>query len=428
MRSSILKFFLVCSTAFAGIAAAQSFSGRVTSSFYAYERADSIDQTSLHARGYQGFQFDYRTKNVLVHMFGQINSDFNTTLTGDGVLRMYNVYLQWRNIANRIDLKLGRQPVFGGINSGTFDGLQVRATIKKWLKLRAFGGGLLPASQEMKLTDDIDQNFLLGGQLSYLPGDELQINASYNLKRQNRPGYNTRRADEYGTVYTTFIEPRQQEYQLVSLDGYWTAKKDITLYTRHDFDLNHKNLTRSEINFNARLNEKFSLTGSYLFRSPLLPTNSIFSVFNIANNSEVEGGVNYRLNTTTSFYLNSAAIFYQSDQSLRMTVGMVRGNNSVQYFLRRGYAGVMDGVNLSSYYPMMDGKILPNLLVSWAKYKIDATDAESVNLFSGGLGITYKPRRSVSISSQFFLLHNKYYNNDYRFVVRLQYWFFVRQS
>lgn len=426
MRFKTLKLTLVCFALLASSVMAQTFSGRVTSSFYAYERSDSIDNTSTHARGYQGFQFDFRTKNILLRTFGQINSDFNTTLDGDGALRMYNLYLQWRNIANRIDVKLGRQPIFGGISSGTFDGglIQVKAT--KWLKFKAFGGGLLPDTQEMKLIDDLDKNFLMGGQVSYLPNDDLQLNASYNLKRQNRLGYNTRRADEYGNVFTTFIEPREQEYQLVSLDGYWRAKRDLTFFTRHDFDLNFDQLTRSEFNVNAAVNEKISLTGTYLFRSPLLPANSIFSVFNVANNSEIEAGVNYRLNQQMSIYFNSAAIMYDSDNSMRATVGCTRGNNSVQYFLRRGYAGVMDGVNLSSWYPMLAGKLMPNLMISWAKYKIDENVEDSINLFSGSLGVTYKPVRSISVSSQVYLLSNKYYEKDYRFLMRLQYWFFLR--
>ncbi|KAA3658778.1 MAG: hypothetical protein DWQ10_10405 [Calditrichaeota bacterium] len=426
MYSRIMKFFLVFLVLFIATASAQTFSGRVTSSFYAYERADSIDNTSTHARGYQGFQFDYRTKNILLRTFGQVNSDFNTTLDGDGVLRMYSLYLQWRNFANRVDLKLGRQPVFGGISSGTFDGASVQLKAAKWLRFKAFGGGLLPATQEMKLIDDLDKNFLMGGQISYIPNNDLIINASYNLKRQNRLGYNTRRSDEYGNVYTAFIEPREQEYQLVSLDGYWSAKKNLTVFTRHDFDLNHDQLTRSEFNVNAAVNEKISLTGTYLFRSPLLPANSIFSVFNIATNSEVEGGINYRMNQKLSFYVNSAAIMYDADNSLRTTLGVTRGNNSVQYFLRRGYAGIMDGFNLSSWYPMLGGKLLPNLMISWAKYKIDEDVEDSINLFSGSLGVTYKPVRSISVSSQVFLLSNKFYEKDYRFIMRLQYWFFMR--
>ncbi|KAA3612305.1 MAG: hypothetical protein DWQ05_20115 [Calditrichaeota bacterium] len=426
MLSSIMKYLLVFIAMFASLISAQTFSGRVTSSFYAYERADSIDVSSTHARGYQGFQFDYRTKNLLLRTFGQVNSDFNTTIDGDGVLRMYNLYLQWSNIAKRVDLKLGRQPVFGGINSGTFDGFQVKVKATKWLKFKAFGGGLLPATQEMKIIDDLDKNFLVGGQISYLPKSDLQVNASYNLKRQNRPGYNTRRSDEFGNVYSTFIEPREQEYQFVSLDGYWTAKKDLTLFTRHDFDLNHENLTRSEFNVNAALNEKISITGTYLFRSPLLPANSIFSVFNVADNSEYEAGINYRLNQRMSVYLNSAAIVYESDESIRSTIGLTHGNNSVQYFLRRGYAGVMDGFNLSSYYPLMGGKLMPNVMISWASYKIDENVDEGINLFSGSFGLAYKPIRSVSVSTQLYLLSNKYYDNDYRFLMRLQYWFFVK--
>ncbi|MDZ7292132.1 MAG: hypothetical protein ONB44_19840 [candidate division KSB1 bacterium] len=72
----------------------QTFSGRVTSSFYAFEGSDSTTLTSGHARGYQAFQFDLGGSNVVFRTYGQLDNDFNTRLAGDGKVRIYNFYLE----------------------------------------------------------------------------------------------------------------------------------------------------------------------------------------------------------------------------------------------------------------------------------------------------------------------------------------------
>ena len=52
VRAAIFRsiLFLIVSATLAG---AQTFSGRLTSSFYTFERSDTVGSSSTHARGYQ---------------------------------------------------------------------------------------------------------------------------------------------------------------------------------------------------------------------------------------------------------------------------------------------------------------------------------------------------------------------------------------
>ena len=97
---------------------AQTFSGRLTSSFYAYERSDSSTSASHDARAYQAFQFDLAGKNFALRTYGQLDRDFASRLAGDGKARLYNFYLDWKNLGNRVDVQLGRQPIFSGVAVG----------------------------------------------------------------------------------------------------------------------------------------------------------------------------------------------------------------------------------------------------------------------------------------------------------------------
>jgi hypothetical protein len=404
---------------------AQTFSGRVTSAFYAFERSDSTDLTSTHGRGYQAFQFDYGTENIVFHTFGQLDNDFSTRLAGDGKVRMYNFHLELKNIFKRADLKLGRQPVFAGVATGTVDGAQIKVRAAKWLRLKGFGGGSLPADQRFKLVDDFSKNYMAGGQAVLAPNADWNISLSYFNKRQQRESYFAQRADSIGNVFTLFVEPSNRAFEFASVDASWNVKR-TSFYGRSDYDLLGDQFTRAELSVRSEVSSNVVLNGSYTFRSPRLPWNSIFSAFDVENNQEVEGGIYCRLNRAWRFYGNAAGIFYSSDESLRLTVGSECNYGGLNYVRRSGYAGDLNGVNASVYYPLQQGRILPSAQLSWASYKLETEASERQDLFAGAAGLLVRPWNVLTIDSQLQYLHNRFYSNDTRFIVRLQYWFFAK--
>jgi hypothetical protein len=404
---------------------AQTFSGRVTSAFYAFERSDTVNATSTHARGYQSFQFDFGNENLAFHTFGQFDNDFSTRLAGDGKVRMYNFHLEWKNIARRADVKLGRQPVFAGAGVGTIDGAQLKLRAAKWLRLKGFGGSLLPADQRFQVIANRDNNYMVGGQAVIAPNAELNVGLSYFNKHQLRSGYYALRADSIGNVFTLFVEPADRAFEYTSLDASWNVKR-TSFYGRSDYDMLGDQLTRAEFSVRSEVSPNIVLNGSYTFRSPRLPWNSIFSAFDIEDNHEVDGGFYYRYKPSLRFYGNAAGIFYSHDESLRLTVGAECNYGSLSAVHRSGYAGNLNGLNASLYYPTQEGKVLPNAQLSWASYKLAADASDRESLFSGAAGLLIRPWNVLTIDSQLQYLHNRFYSNDARFLVRLQYWFFKK--
>ena len=405
---------------------AQTFSGRFTSAFYAYERSDSTNLNASLARGYQSFQIDFVAKNFLVRSFGQLDRDFSTPLAGDGKARLYNFYLEWKNLGQHADLQLGRQPIFAGAGVGTIDGAQLKIRASRQLRLKIFGGGLLPRDQRAQVIDELDKNYMAGGQVTWTPNADLNLGVSFYDKKQLRPGYEALRADSIGNVFTQFIEPNDRAYRIGAFDASWYANAKTSFYARSDYDFHAEQITRAEFSTRSSVSHALVLTGNYIFRSPRLPWNSIFAAFNVEDNHELEAGFYYQHKPALRFYGNAASIFYSGDQSLRFTIGTDLKYGGLSFVQRTGYAGELSGVNASLYYPTRTGFFLPSLQLSLASYKLDSEQAERETLYSGAASLLVRPWKKMTLDSQLQLLHNRYYSHDLRFLFRMQYWFFTK--
>lgn len=402
---------------------AQTLSGRFTSAFYAYERSDSTNLSHSLARGYQTFQIDWAAKNFLLRSYGQLDRDFSTPLAGDGKARLYNFYLEWKNIAQHADVQLGRQPVFAGAGVGTIDGAQIKIRGKEW-RMKLYGGGLLPRDQRVQVIDELDKNYMAGGQFVWTPTVDLSLGVSFYDKKQLRPGYDALRADSVGNVFTQYIEPSDRAFRVGAFDASWYVSRKMSLYGRADYDFHAEELTRSELSTRAEVSSRLVLTGNYVFRSPHLPQNSLFSLFDVEENHEVEAGFFYQQQKALRFYGNAAGIFYEDDESFRFTVGTDLKYGGLSFVQRSGYAGDLRGVNASFYYPTRTGMVLPSLQLSWASYKLDGDQTERESLYSGAAGLLVRPWKKLTFDSQLQLLNNRYYSHDVRFLFRMQYWFF----
>ncbi|MDZ7267526.1 MAG: hypothetical protein ONB48_19595 [candidate division KSB1 bacterium] len=407
---------------------AQTFSGRLTSSFYVYERSDSLAVDSGHARAYQTFQFDLSGKNVALRSYGQLDRDFSTRLAGDGKVRLSHLALEFKNLGRQVDLQVGRQPVFSGVAAGTIDGVQIKVRAGRQLRFKAFGGGLLPHDQRMQLIADPDRNYMAGGQMVWRPKSDFNLSLSFFEKRQLRPGYDALRADSIGNVFTQYLSPVDRAYRMASLDGSWFVNPQTSFYGRSDFNFHAKAITRAELAGRSQVTPRLSLTANYIFRSPHLPWNSLFAVFNVKDNHELEGGFYYEHRPALRFYGNVAGIFYEGEQSYRVTAGTDLKYGGVNYVHRSGYAGNLDGVNATLYYPTRSGLLLPSLQLSWASYKLEGGAGARESLYSGAAGLLVRPWNRLTLDGQVQMLHNRYYSNDVRLLFRMQYWFFTRQG
>lgn len=404
---------------------AETYSGRLTSTVYVFQRADSTDGETTHARGTQIFQLARNGRDVTLRTYGQVDGDLASRLVGDPKLRLYDLSLEWHDVLPGASIRLGRQPVFAGAASGTIDGARVDVQPVPPLRLRGFAGGLPPAEHEATLTDELGDNWMLGGQLAVRPTADSRIALAYVAKRRRRPGFDALRADTLGNVFTRFVEPDDRELEIASVDAAWTVAR-ATLRGRGDYDHLGRRLTRAELSARADVSSRWTLNGGYTYRSPRLPWSSIFSVFNVDDNHEIEGGVGFRLLPEVRMHGAGAVVLYADESSYRATVGVDTRLGGGSWVRRGGWAGELDGFNLFVQHPLGAGKITPLAQLSWARYRTDSDRGGRETVFSGVGGLTVHARADLSLDGQVQFLRNPRYEQDVRFLLRLRYRFFVR--
>jgi hypothetical protein len=419
-------FAVVLAIVAASSASAHTTSGRFTTSLYTFERADSTDLRSTHTRAYQVVQLSHVRGDFGLHLYGQVDGDFTTKLVDDPKVRTYGLYFDWKNLGSIVDLRIGRQPLFAGVATSTVDGGKIRLNATQWVWLEAFGGLLIPPDQDTRIIDDPDRNYLYGGQLVFLPTSESRIGFSYFDKRQERPGFETVRADSIGDLFTQFIEPSELTYELGSLDASWFLPRRSSLLGRLDYDFYRQRLTRGEIGGRSQVAASLSFRAAYVYRTPRIPASSIFGIFEAEENQEVDLSLDYRLASSLRLYGGGATVLYSDDESYRGTLGIGNSFADVNYVHRGGYAGDLDGVNAWLRHALLGGRLAPSAQLSWARYGPDSGGGDRETLFAGTAGLNLRPRRSLSLDLEVQYLHNPRYADDLRFLTRFQYWFFKR--
>ena len=106
---------------FASGAYAQRLQARFVTSAYAWQRQDTIGKSSQHLYGYETMQLSLAGEQLSLHTYLQGFNDFAGPLSNKPTLRLYNLYFKWANIGNMLDVSLGRQAVFAGVDwTGTY--------------------------------------------------------------------------------------------------------------------------------------------------------------------------------------------------------------------------------------------------------------------------------------------------------------------
>jgi hypothetical protein len=248
MRCCYVKFtalLLAMCAGLAGEAEAQFFQLRLVSSAYAWQRQDTIGQSSNHLFGYQTAQFLLAGEHLSFHTYLQGYNDFAGPLKNEGTLRLYNFYLKYTGLFGLADVSLGRQAVFAGVGTGTIDGAVI--TARAWnsrLKLLGYYGALPSPDQKFEMIGDQKNNNTLGAQLVGRPVDFGRISVSYTRKLIKPEVYWTTRAlDSTYAPQAVEIAPTATSEEYVSADAD-VDYKSISAYGRYDYDLNQEKMAR----------------------------------------------------------------------------------------------------------------------------------------------------------------------------------------
>lgn len=421
---AVLISFIVLGAALVGPAWGLSASGRLTSSLYSYEGAESPTQSSSRVRLHQSARLDVGDLGVRGLSFSTYlrgTTDVAEQADSDPRLQVYSAYLTWKNRASRV--RIGRQRVSAGVGYGSVDGLR-GDTEFAGLRLTAYGGALVPLDTSTDI-NPLNVAHLWGLRLSTerFLGTALAVSFA-DRSRDVEPFHSTRSLPAQ-VGYSGDLPPVQR--RLLGVDAYRRFAGGHRLGARLDADLHSESLRRAEVEGRYQVSPDLGVELGWMKREPSIYANSILSVFNYDSYEEVEARLHYRVSPALSVSGHMANVVYDGDDAQRLGMTASLGSHcSVGYYRSMGYAGANDGVVGSLYYPLSRRLTLKGQLDLAAYERFEEAD-ERDGLVTGVVGATFRPTRATFLDLQIQGLRNPSYTSDLRVHVRGS-WRFFRGS
>ncbi len=412
-----------------GESRAQSLSGRFMTSFYSYQQYDTTGASKMNLLGYEAMQLNFGSGDYQLHTYILATNDFVTKLPSDPLLRAGNLYFEARNIGKVLDLRLGRQPIFSEVGVSSFDGLSAKAGLLDGkVTVLAFGGALPPVDERFEMSSDVKGNSLYGGEAYYSPIDNFKIGGAYVNKLFKPPGYYTYRLTDVHTTPgfgdSVYIDPTAEATQYVSGNVLYYNDR-VSGYARVDYDLNFASFDRTELSFRYSPITSLAANVEYYRREERLPFNSIFSVFDHSGTDEYDVSLNYLFNRRINVFGTLSKVYYTGDNSTQFSIGANIYLFSLNFSHNDGFAGNLNGVNAQFMYPLLSQRLILLASLSATNYKLlQETSLPASNLYSGSLGVTYRPINLLSINLQGQYYQNPVYKNDFRAYLLVNYYFF----
>lgn len=412
---------LIFAFCFTGILLSQNMNGRISSAIYTFERFDSANASNTYARAYQTLSLNFNKDFFALRTSMNLENDFSKNLTDDPKLRFYNLYIEARNLFDVATLRFGRQPIFNSVAGGVFDGGSIDLKYSMF-RLNGYYGGNVPAYQKFEITNDFENDFIVGGKLSATPIDEMLVSFSYINKNFKPQEYHAIRKDEDLNPIDVLVRSRSNQFKFLSGEVSYYMKDLFMVDTRYDYDLNFEQTSKFEISADYQQVKNLNVNVYYNYREPRISYNSIFSVFNYGNSQEIEVGADYTFINDLTLTGKVANVKFQDENSQRISIGFSTKYGNIFYRKNLGWAGELDNIGLYTAHTFMEGLLTPSIGLSYSGYKLSKED-EKNDLLSLLAGVNVRPFRTLSFDVQGQYLNNRIYKNDLRFFFKINYWF-----
>lgn len=400
---------------------AQNLNGRISASLYSFERFDSQSVSETFLRNFETLMLNFNYDNVSLRTRVNFETNFSNSLSEDPRLRFYNLYFEARDVFDVATVKLGRQTLINSMAGGVYDGLNLKLKVSDFA-VTGFYGGNVPAYQKLALTSDWNNDFVLGGKIETTALENFHFALSYINKNFKTDSYYATRLDADLNPIQALIEKNSNQYKFVSGEASYDKEGFLSAHARVDYDLNFEEMSKFEFNTRFRASEDFGLNVYYNFREPLINYNSIFSVFNYGSTQEIEGGIDYRLSSSYTAFANFGYVKYEDENSQRISLGVNTAYGSLSYRKSLGYAGELDALSLYAAHTYFEGLLTPSVGIAFTSYKLSKDDdTNSLTTLLAGLNLRTSNALSFDVQGQY--LNNKIYKNDFRFLLKINYWF-----
>lgn len=414
------KFFIVIFL-FPLILSAQNINGRISSSIYTFERNSDSTSSKTNVRGYQTAVLNFNYGNFSLRTRFNLDANFVNPLDNDPRLRFYNLYLEGRNLFNVATIKIGRQSLFNAVGIGSFDGASLKLKYSNY-SITGFYGGNVPAYQKLELTNDLANDYVFGGKIEGSPIKNLHFGLGYVDKNFKPVNYWASRLDENLNPVLIEIQRYSNQFNFATAELSYELEKTFNVFSKAEYDLNFQTISKVEFSGRFEKIENLGIELYYNFREPRIRYNSIFSVFNFGTTQEIEAGVDYKFNSELTLIGKFANVYYTDENTQRLTLGVNTSAGNISYRKSFGYSGELDALSIYFAKSFMEGSLTPSAGLSFTSYKLSAGEARN-SLVSVLVGTNVRPWKTLSFDVQGQYFHNKIYQNDYRLLFKVNYWF-----
>jgi hypothetical protein len=402
---------------------AQTLSGHVNATVYSFERADSSQSMKKYIRDYNQLFLNASYKKFSLRTSMNLETGLKNSLDSDSRLRMYNFFLEGRNLWDFATIRIGRQPIFHGVASGIFDGALVKVS-HKLITFETYYGGLVPSQQEFKLHKDWSNNFLVGVNASATVSD-FNFGIGYVNKNYKSPDYYATRLDENFNSILYLVRKNSLQYQYMNADlSYAPEKSSLAVRSKYEYDINLQKTSKVELEGEIPVINNLDVVVYGNYREPRVKYNSIFSVFDYGNTKEGEIGATYKLLPGYSVTGKFGYVKYQDDESSRLNLGFQTKYGSLGFRKTFGYSGEIYAFDVNAGYTYFDGLLTPSVSLSYGKYKL-VSYVDEKDLMSLVAGLNIRPFRAFSIDVQGQYMDNPIYSHDFRLLLKFNYRFFT---
>lgn len=385
--------------------AATELRSNITTYFNSYQTQDLYtEEKTSYFRAYQSFRFDLNqigTKDLSFHTYFRSTSDFIHKNSTDPSTKIYNAYIDWKNIKKVLNLRLGRQFLYAGVGNATMDGLRLDFKPKQKLQLTAYIGLQLPKDKWTKI-DTWEKSHIFGGEISttYLRNTRLAL--SYVQKEREKAF----------------------EEHLIGINATHFHKK-LDFFTRFHYDLVYKKVQNFTLRgAGSRLWDKLYLSLEYQFRRPSLYSNSIFSVFKQESYSIFRFSGSYQFVKNLKFSSEYNLTLYESDNSTRTRLGIEYAFIGLGVNFRRGYGGESNG-----FYGRLVHSLKKDLIFSvgadYGKYKLDEEQESKEETFILSTRVEWEALRNFRFALELQDARNKVKSYGFRLQAKASYRFGV---
>jgi hypothetical protein len=403
--------------------------GRLTTSFYAWERVPNDSTEAQYLRAHQLGIFHLEgiaDPRFSVHTYVRAHGDFSEDLNDLADYRIFNLYGQWKDRARNYELRGGRMRVYAGVGNVAIDGGSASYKIRDLATLEGYVGVQVPLAGDADISSWDDRAY--GGRLTFEQPREVRLALSFARRSREPLPY-----EEPGIYTGRQLELPAEQEELYGADFSWRFRPGASLYNRIEVDATQRRLKwGSGVLTLAPAAAPWTLDLEFVHRAPSIYGNSLLSVFDGGDYDEVSGRGGYWVTPKVRVFGNAAATFFDDDGSQRLAAGVERGRLSASYYRRMNFGGDMDGVTGAYHHPLRDWITLHvEGGVSSFKFVEDQEDRNVSGLMA--LGAEFRARRNLSFDVELQNLAQDIHTqtafagntHDLRGHLRINYWFFT---